>query len=234
MNLKLLPFFIVLNHLITGCAGNQLKTAQELELQSELQKSSYAQGVQHMKNLKQYNTPLDQDAFLKGMNDILEKHPIRLSAKELQSGLDWVVIQQLLYNDKIAPINLAKGKTYLAANKQKTGVVTLPSGLQYKVIKKGNGLRKPSLSDTVNVRYRISRINGEELADSQKDSTAPPEVKLINAIKGWQEALLLMAQGDKWQLFIPSDLAYGTTGAPIGKVEPNETLIYDVELMGIK
>lgn len=225
----------ILPLLLSGCSTTtQQSIGKELELTTEMQKSSYAQGVQHMKNLRQYDTSLDQDAFLLGMNDVLNKKTIRLSPKELQAGMDWVVIQQVSYQDKIAPINLAKGNAFLETNKQKPGVRTLSSGLQYKVIAEGLGKLAPTLRDTVTVNYRISRIDGEELAKSDEDSKAPSEVQVNNLIKGWQEALLLMTEGAKWQVYIPSNLAYGEAGAPTGRLGPNEVLIYDVDLVSIK
>lgn len=221
--------------LLLACTTTSTKiTSPEPVLQNDLQKSSYAQGVQYMQNLQQYDIPLAQDQFLMGINDALNKKAIRLTPEQLEKGQFWVVLQQANYNDKIGAENLTKGKAFLRANKQKPGVISLPSGLQYKVLAEGMGKRKPTLKDTASVRYRISRINGDELAKSGEDPKAQPDVQVSNVIKGWQEALLLMPVGSKWQLYIPSELAYGAAGAPEGKLEPNETLIFDVELVGIK
>ena len=232
-DLRFLNFaFIVV--LLQACGTTPPDKCQvQTELVTEMQQSSYAQGVSHMKNLRKYDTAFDQVAFLMGLNDVQNNRQLQLSPEQLQSGLDWVIVQQVKYNDKVAPLNLAEGKAFLDANKQNQGVIILPSGLQYKVLAVGKGTRKPSLKDAVSVHYRISRINGDELTESGKDSKSPTEIKVGNVIKGWQEALLLMVEGDKWQLYVPSNLAYGEMGAPSVGLEPNETLIYEVELVAV-
>ncbi len=126
-------------------------------------------------------------------------------------------------------INLEKGQSFLDKNSKKTGVVSLESGLQYKIINKGNG-SSPDLNDTVEVHYEGSLINGE-VFDSSVDNDEPASFGVNGVIKGWTEALQLMKEGAKWKLFIPSDLAYGETGN--NSIGPNETLIFEVELIGI-
>lgn len=227
---------ILILFLSTGCATNtsRTKTAENKPiLQSDQQKSSYAQGVQYMNNLQQSKIPLDQDLFVLGMNDALHKNPLSLNAEQLQRGQDWIFVQQLLYNEKVGKENVLKGKNFLDTNKLKPDVHTTSSGLQYKILTDGNGAKKPTLKDTVLIRYRITRLEGEELTSTEK-SPNPPEVPLANLLKGWQEAMLLMTVGSKWQIYVPSSLAYGEAGAPQGKVQQNETLIFDVELVGIK
>lgn len=218
---------------LAGCATTDQPKEPENQLNSDLQKSSYAQGVEHVKNLQKSQISLDRSAFLAGIDDMLNHRVLRLNPKELQKGMDWVFVQHVLYNQKLADENQAKGQTFLNANKQKLGVVTLPSGLQYKVLAKGNGIKKPTLNDKAIVRYRISRLNGEELTVSGKNEMSPPEISLKGLIKGWKEAMLLMTVGDKWQLFVPAELAYGEAGASGGGVQPNETLIYEVDLVSI-
>ncbi|MDO9162539.1 MAG: FKBP-type peptidyl-prolyl cis-trans isomerase N-terminal domain-containing protein [Methylococcaceae bacterium] len=218
---------------LAGCSTTSIKPVEnKLLLQSDLQKSSYAQGVQYMKNLQQSEIPLDQALFVQGLNDVLNKKLLRLNPAELQKGQDWVFVQQVLHNEKVAAENLKIGKAFLDANKQKPGVQTTASGLQYKILMSGKSARKPNLSDTLQLRYRITRLDGQELTSTEKDSKIP-EVQVDGLIKGWQEAMLLMTEGAKWQLFVPSDLAYGEVGAPDGRLGPNETLIYDVELVAI-
>jgi FKBP-type peptidyl-prolyl cis-trans isomerase FklB len=132
---------------------------------------------------------------------------------------------------RVSESNKQAGQQFLAANKTKEGVVTLPSGLQYKILKEGTG-PKPTATDTVTVNYRGTLIDGTEFDSSYKRSE-PTTFGVNQVIKGWTEALQLMPVGSKWQLFIPSDLAYGerSPGAEIG---PNSTLIFDVELLSIK
>ncbi len=126
--------------------------------------------------------------------------------------------------------NRKEGEDFLAANKTKEGVVTLPSGLQYKILKEGTG-PKPTASDTVSCNYRGTLINGKEFDSSYKRGE-PTSFPVGGVIKGWTEALQLMPVGSKWQLFIPADLAYGDRGAG-GDIGPGETLIFEVELLSI-
>lgn len=135
-----------------------------------------------------------------------------------------------LVSERLGAKNKAEGEAYLAANKTKEGVVTLPSGLQYKIIKAGDG-PKPTSTDTVTCHYRGTLINGTEF-DSSYTKGEPANFAVTGVIKGWTEALLLMPVGSKWQLTIPSDLAYGPNGRP--KIGPNSTLLFDIELIGIK
>jgi FKBP-type peptidyl-prolyl cis-trans isomerase len=128
-------------------------------------------------------------------------------------------------------VNKAKGDAFLAANKAKDGVVTLPSGLQYKIVTPGTGA-KPKLSDSVVCHYRGTLIDGTEFDASAKHG-GPATFPVGQVIKGWTEALQLMPVGSKWQLYIPSDLAYGSRGAG-GDIGPNATLIFDIELLSIK
>jgi FKBP-type peptidyl-prolyl cis-trans isomerase FklB len=131
----------------------------------------------------------------------------------------------------VAQANKKEGDAFLAANKTKEGVVTLPSGLQYKILQQGTG-PKPTLNDTVVCNYRGTLIDGKEFDSSYK--RGQPETFPVNKIiKGWMEALPLMPVGSKWQLFVPPDLAYGerSAGPDIG---PNSTLIFEVELLSIK
>lgn len=222
--------------ILAGCASTATPPVQtagsEPVLQSDQQKSSYAQGVGYMQNLQKSEIPLDQDLFLLGMNDVLAKKPLRLDAAEIQKGQDWVFVQSVLFNEKLASANLTKGQAFLDGNKQKPGVTVTASGLQYKVLTPGKSAHKPTVKDVAKLHYRISKLDGTELTSTANQSSAP-EVKVGGLIKGWQEAMLLMPEGAKWQLFVPSELAYGEAGAPAGNVEPNETLVYEVELLEI-
>jgi len=127
--------------------------------------------------------------------------------------------------------NKAEGEAFLAANKSKEGVVTLPSGLQYKILTAGIG-PKPTASDQVNCNYRGTLIDGTEFDSSYKRGK-PATFGVGQVIKGWTDALQLMPIGSKWQLFIPSSLAYGERGGPGGAIGPNEALIFEVELLSI-
>ena len=125
------------------------------------------------------------------------------------------------------------GEEFLAANKAKEGVVTLPSGLQYKILTEGTG-PKPAATDTVSCNYRGTLLDGKEFDSSYKRGQ-PLSIQVKGVIKGWTEALQLMPVGSKWQLFIPSDLAYGDRGAdPRSGIGPGATLIFEVELLSIQ
>jgi FKBP-type peptidyl-prolyl cis-trans isomerase len=127
--------------------------------------------------------------------------------------------------------NKKEGEAFLTANKAKEGIVTLPSGLQYKMLKTGDG-RKPSATDTVICHYRGALLDGTEF-DSSYGRGAPATFPVANVIKGWNEALQLMPVGSKWQLFVPSELGYGSRGAG-GKIPPNAVLVFEIELVEIK
>jgi FKBP-type peptidyl-prolyl cis-trans isomerase FklB len=133
--------------------------------------------------------------------------------------------------DQGAAKNKAEGQAFLAKNKTQPGVATLPSGLQYKVLKAGQG-KKPTINDTVVCNYRGTFINGTEF-DSSYKRNQPASFAVDGVIKGWTEALQLMPVGSKWQLFIPPELAYGERGAQ-GAIPPNSTLIFEVELLSIQ
>ena len=137
----------------------------------------------------------------------------------------------------MAEDNKVQGEAFLAANKTKEGVVTLPSGLQYKIIKEGNG-KKPTRANTVVLNYRGTLINGAEFSSSYR-ARQPATIKVADTIPGWAEALQLMPVGSKWQLFIPPELAYGEQGMgkgrrPDHKIGPNATLIFEVELLAVE
>ena len=139
--------------------------------------------------------------------------------------------KELKKQDEMGKTNKVEGEKFLAENKNKEGVVSVPGGLQYKVIKKGDG-NKPTADDEVIVHYRGTLLNGKEF-DSSYSRGEPLALQLKGVIKGWQIALPMMQTGAKWQLYVPSELAYGpqAAGPDIG---PNSTLIFDIELISIK
>jgi len=203
-------------------------------------KFSYALGMNIGKNLgnqlKQGSVEVDWSLVGQGLKDsTAEGGKTRLTEDEAKAVLTEVqteVGKQMQEKMKEAAAkNKAEGEAFLAANKSKEGVVTLPSGLQYKILTAGIG-PKPTASDQVVCNYRGTLIDGTEFDSSYKRGK-PATFGVGQVIKGWTEALQLMPVGSKWQLFIPSSLAYGERGGPGGAIGPNEALIFDVELISI-
>ncbi len=177
--------------------------------------------------LKKQSVPIDPALVARGMKDGLAGGKTLLTDQEAQAVVDSVRSDLI---KKQAAADKKEGDDFLAANKGKEGVVTLPSGLQYKIEKAGTG-PKPTASDTVLCNYRGTLVNGTEFDSSYKRGQ-PAKFPVSGVIKGWTEALQLMPVGSKWQLFIPSNLAYGEGGQQ--GIPPNATLIFEVELMSIE
>jgi FKBP-type peptidyl-prolyl cis-trans isomerase len=208
-------------------------TAPTLTLQKD--KFSYALGMNIGTNLKKQAITVNVDLIARGLRDAIAGGKTLITEDEAKSVMMAVQAeyrqQQQERMQQLGAANKTEGETFLAANKAKDGVVTLPSGLQYKILKAGTG-PKPAATDTVSVNYRGNLINGTEFDSSYKRGQ-PTTFGVTGVIKGWTEALQLMPVGSKWQLFIPSDLAYGAHGAG-ADIAPNATLIFEVELLSIK
>jgi FKBP-type peptidyl-prolyl cis-trans isomerase len=201
---------------------------------SEKDKISYAIGMNVGKNLQRSSIDVDPAIVTKGIQDTLAGKTLMTEA-EAQAVLTQLQADMRKKQEEKAQqagdANQKEGEAFLAANKAKTGVVTLPSGLQYKILKEGAG-QKPSATDSVVCNYQGTLINGTEFDSSYKRGE-PATFPVNGVIKGWTEALQLMPVGSKWQLFIPPDLAYGPRGAG-PDIGPNATLIFAVELLSIK
>ena len=186
-------------------------------------------------NFKKQSVPVDANILARGVKDALAGGTTLLTDEEAQAAIMEVQKQmQAKQQEKLkeaGDANKKEGEAFLAANKGKEGVVTLPSGLQYKILKEGAG-PKPTASDSVVCNYRGTLINGAEFDSSYKRGQ-PATFPVSGVIKGWTEALQLMAVGSKWQLFIPSELAYGERGAG-ADIGPSSTLIFEVELLSIE
>jgi FKBP-type peptidyl-prolyl cis-trans isomerase FklB len=209
--------------------------AAQTTLKDQKAKNSYALGMNLAHGLKTQPLDLDQAAFIQGVKDVLAGGKTLMSDDEMAAAL---TVLQTEMTAKVAEkakqlgeANKVEGASFLAANKTKPGVVTLPSGLQYKIITAGTG-PKPTAADTVLCNYRGTLINGKEFDSSYKRGQ-PLSIGVGHVIKGWTEALQLMPVGSKWQLFIPSDLAYAEHGAG-ADIGPNATLIFEVELISIQ
>jgi len=202
----------------------------DTELKTDKQKFSYTVGVQIGNNLKN-GGDVDIDALTQAIRDVYAGQQYRLSTEEMQAVMQRYRDKEIEKRMEAAQTNNNKQKEFLAQNKQKEGVVETDSGLQYKVIKAGDG-KKPKSGDEVEVHYRGTLIDGTEFDSSYKRGESI-SLGLANVIKGWQEALVLMPVGSKWQIYVPSELAYGERGAGT-TIGPNETLIFDIELLAIK
>ncbi|MCU0788362.1 MAG: FKBP-type peptidyl-prolyl cis-trans isomerase [Verrucomicrobia bacterium] len=203
-------------------------------LTSQKDKVSYAIGYNIGMNLKNQQYDVDPNIIARGIKDLLSGTEPAMTETEARQALQ--EYQQALFQKHqeemaaAAAKNKEEGQAWLAENATKEGVVTLESGLQYKVLASGDG-ESAGPNDTVKVNYRGTLIDGT-VFDSSYDRGQPAQFRVTGVIKGWTEALQLMKQGDKWQLFIPSDLAYGDR--PQGdKIKPGSTLIFEVELLEV-
>jgi FKBP-type peptidyl-prolyl cis-trans isomerase FklB len=211
------------------------KSAGVTTLKTQKEKFSYALGLNLGTSLHKQSVDVDPNIVAQGLKAALAGGKTLMTPEEAQAALTAVqndLRQKQMEKMKVAgDANKKEGETFLEANKAKEGVVTLPSGLQYKILKAGTG-PKPTASDTVVCNYRGTLINGKEFDSSYKRGQ-PATFPVGGVIKGWTEALQLMPVGSKWQLFIPSSLAYGERGAG-GDIGPDSTLIFEVELMSIQ
>ena len=211
------------------------KTAPPLTLKTQKEKFSYALGMKMGANLHRQDVPVDPNILARGLKDGLAGSKTLLTDEEAQAAI--TAVQNDLRQKQQAKMqaegaaNKKEGDDFLSANKAKDGVVTLPSGLEYKILKEGSG-PKPAASDSVVCNYRGTLINGTEFDSSYKRGQ-PATFPVTGVIKGWTEALQLMPVGSKWQLFIPADLAYGERG-PAPEIGPNATLVFEVELLSIQ
>jgi FKBP-type peptidyl-prolyl cis-trans isomerase FkpA len=218
--------------LVAGCKKDAPKAEPKLETLE--QKVSYLMGQQMGQGVKQMDINLDTDIVLMAIADAKAGTPSRIAkedeAKVIQEFQATMKTKQEEKAKKLSETNKAAGEKFLAENKVKEGVQTTASGLQYKVITAGTGV-KPKATDTVKVNYAGRTIDGKEF-DSSIKRGEPVEFPVGGVIPGWVEALQLMPQGSKWEVYIPSALAYGPNGNQA--IEPDSTLIFEVELLEVK
>ncbi|WP_207060818.1 FKBP-type peptidyl-prolyl cis-trans isomerase [Motiliproteus sp. SC1-56] len=208
--------------------------AQAAELGSDEQKVSYIMGLDVGTRMEGLGYELDQEAFRQGLMESAKNSERTLTNEEIQQAMQGA---QQRYQQRQqeaqqaqAKENQAKGEAFLAANSERDGVVTTASGLQYKILEAGEG-DKPKASDTVQVHYRGTLIDGTEF-DSSYSHGGPATFPLNGVIPGWTEGLQLIAEGGKAELYIPAELAYGARGmGPV--IGPNSTLVFEVELLDI-
>ncbi|HWQ69489.1 MAG TPA: FKBP-type peptidyl-prolyl cis-trans isomerase [Patescibacteria group bacterium] len=218
-----------------GLLAAQASAEEASVLKTQQDKVSYSIGVEAGRNYKRMGVEVDADLLVKGLRDALSDEKLLMTDEEIRATMtahQAELRQKQAQATRLAAENNKKaGEAFLAANKTKEGVVTLPSGLQYKILKAGNG-KTPTETDTVECNYRGTLIDGTEF-DSSYRRGQPAAFKVTGVIPGWKEALKLMPVGSKWQLVIPHQLAYGERG--VGRdIGPNATLIFEVELLTIK
>ena len=203
-------------------------------LSEEKSRVSYAIGMMLGHNWQQQGLEIDPDIAAHAIKDVQSGGTTLLSQTEMQETLTafqqtFKIKQQKIQAEK-AEKSKAEGEAFLAANKSKSGVVTLPDGLQYTVLTEGTGAM-PGASDVVSVNYRGTLVDGTEFDSSYKRGQ-PASFPVNGVIRGWTEALQLMKTGSKWKLFVPSELAYGESGRP--GIPPNSVLIFEVELLSVQ
>jgi FKBP-type peptidyl-prolyl cis-trans isomerase FklB len=197
---------------------------------------SYAIGFQMGDGLVERKIDVDINAVIRGLQDGFAKRKPTVAEETMRDVLSRMQAQMYTAAkaefEKLAGDNKAKSQKFLAENKGKKGVVTLPSGLQYVIIEEGTGAKHPTPTSDVSVHYRGSLLNGLEF-DSSFARGTPANFKVNEVIKGWSEILPLMRVGDYWRVYVPADMAYGERGQP-PRIGPNEALVFELKLVEVK
>lgn len=191
----------------------------------------YQIGGQLAAQIREGGLDLDPDAFAQAIADVLSGRPPAMTTAEMEAALEMRQQQEKVRQNDAAETGRPRGEAFQVEYSQRQGVVATASGLQYRVIETGEG-RSPGPADTVVVHYVGRLIDGTEF-DSSRDRGTPATFSLGGIIPGWQEALQLMHEGDVWEVVIPSELAYGARGAGTS-IGPNETLVFEIELISVK
>ena len=231
---NLIGIFIVLLMIAISCSSSE-KVVETPQLTDYMDTVSYSVGVDIGKSFRLQEMDINPDVMARGLSDAFSDKETALTDEETQSTLinfrqEFQKKQREIAQRKAQEAAVAE-EAYLAESASKEGVVSLPSGLQYKVIIPGDG-PSPLTTDKVKVHYKGSLADGT-IFDSSYDRGQPTSFTVSGVIKGWTEALLLMQVGSKWELTIPSKLGYGARGSG-GKIPPNSTLLFEVELLGIE
>ena len=229
MKIRVLLVMLLAVGIILPTNAQKNKESKPLKLETRMDSISYCLGVLYGSNLMKYGfTQIQTKLMATGVDQMLTKQtPLFDEAKANEIVSKYAGEQQKLKGEK----NLKDGKAFLEKNKTGEGVVVLPSGLQYKIMKEGAG-PKPQLTDKVTVHYHGTLIDGK-VFDSSVERKEPIQLSVNGVIEGWKEALQLMPTGSKWRLFVPSELAYGENPMSGGPIEPNMVLLFDVELISI-
>ncbi|MBK8816772.1 MAG: FKBP-type peptidyl-prolyl cis-trans isomerase [Methylococcaceae bacterium] len=231
--------------LLSGCAATNPTTPMNVaggvtsqgseKKSADIAKLSYDLGLLYFENLRDGKLKLDRKAYEQGLTDGLAGKLSTVSRTTNEGQKAWQALADLS-GEQLKNANLTAGQIFLEMNKNRKGIITLPSGLQYEVIKEGKSPHKPALNDTVGIIYKIEGIDGSVKIDNLSPKTKKlyeiPLSKIIS--KGWQEALQLMTLESKWRLYIPGEIAFGEKGLGEKGIMPNEALIIDCLLLDIK
>lgn len=244
MKLKLLSLTLSLSFAVLAPAQESApgtlpapvtKPAAPLDAATLKDKVSYFYGADVARSFRDNGVDISMESFLQGLKDTVDKKPAKYTNEELEAAMNQfaqaMVAKQQKEMAEAGKKNAAESEKFLTDNAKREGVTTTTSGLQYEIIKKGEGA-KPTASDTVTVHYHGTLISGK-VFDSSVDRKEPATFPVGGVIPGWVEALQLMPLGSKWKLFIPAKLAYGDRGAG-PEIGPGSALIFEVELLKIE
>lgn len=205
------------------------------DVKDQVYKDSYSLGHQYGELLKKHGWEISIEVFERGLRDGYNEQRPEMSREDIYRSIigirQKVTAARVKEHEKISAVNMEEGQAFLEKNKANEGVKILSSGLQYEVLRQGNG-RSPGANDTVITNYRGTLINGTEFDSSYKRGK-PETFSLQSVIPAWTEALQLMREGSKWKLFVPPELAYGEAGKG-SRIPPNSTLIFEIELLSVK
>ena len=219
-----------------GTTTTAKKPVAPLTLKTQKEKASYAIGMNIGKSMHKDSVDVDPAILLRGLKDGLNGTKPLLTDDEARAAMTTLQTELRKKQEEKMQVqgdaNKKAGDAFLAENKTKDGVVTLPSGLEYKILREGTG-PKPTAADSVVCNYKGTLLDNTEFDSSYKRGQ-PATFPVSGVIKGWTEALQLMPVGSKWELFIPSELGYGARGGPGGAIGPNSTLVFEVELISIQ
>lgn len=219
-----------------GLVAVRASAGEKAPLDAQKDRVSYAMAVAVAKSIQRQGVDVDVKVFARGLEDTLSGGKLLMTEEEMRQAMAGVM-DELKRRKTVATNALesrkAAGRAFLSENGKKDGVVTLPSGLQYEVLTAGDG-KKPTEADTIDCHYRGTLVDGKEF-DSSYRRGKPATFRLTRVIPGWREALKLMPVGSKWRVFVPPELGYGARGGGRrSRVGPNETLVFEVHLLGIR
>jgi len=226
-------FFVLLTVMITHIGCGQMSTDNDADISTKVDSVSYSIGIDIGKNFKQQDIEINPNVMLQGIKhamadtSFLTDEELKIVMTNFQTEMRE---KQQAKKTESSKKNKEEAEMFFAENKNKEGVITLESGVQYKVLKKGNG-KTPKLSSTVEAHYAGRLLDGTEFDNSYKRGT-PIKTQVTGVIKGWTEVLQLMQEGDKWEVYIPSEMAYGERGGG-PQIGPGAALIFEMELISV-